>query len=372
MLGVEARGDVDDEPVVDVAPALAAELWRALAAQPLHRAVVRAGRHAQALAAVQRRHLDLGAADRLGDRERDLDLDVVALAPEDRAVLDVRHDEQVAGRAVVRPGRALAREPDPRALADAGRDVDAVALRRAHDALAVARRARVLDHGAGAAAAGARLRDREQALALRLEAAALAAGADLRRRPRLRAGAVAGRAPRRRRDRQRDLRPGDRVLEGDRDLGLEVGALLGPRPGARRAGGAAGAVEQVREDVAEPAGRLEAAEAALTGVPCAGARPAAPTAGAEEDPAAVVLLALVRVAHDVVGRLDLLEALLGRLVAGIAIRVVLARELAVRLLDLLGRRLAVDAQDGIWIAGGQLRPSYAATTTLAGRSTSSR
>src|SRR3954465_3040074 len=49
----------------------------------------------------------------------------------------------------------------------ARRDVHAVALRRAHGALAVARRARALDDGARPVAASARLGDREQALALR-------------------------------------------------------------------------------------------------------------------------------------------------------------------------------------------------------------
>src|SRR3954468_7631753 len=82
---------------------------------------------------------------------------------------------------------------------------------------------------------------------------------------------------------------------------------------------------------AEPAG-LEAAEAARARGPAA-PRPAAAPAGAEEDPAAVVLLALARAAHDVVGPLDLLEALLGLRAGRVAVRVVLARELAVGLLD---------------------------------------
>src|SRR4051794_232200 len=300
---------------------------------------------------MERRHLDLGAPDRLGDRERHLDLDVVALALEHRAVLHAGDHEQVAGRPAVAAGLALAGEADARALADAGGDVHAVALRRAHGALAVAGRARVLDDGARAVAAGARLRDREEALALRLEAAALAARADLRLGARPRAGPVAGRAARRHGDAERHLCALERLVERDADLGLEVAAALGLRAPRSRAALRA-APEQVREDVAEAAG-LEAAEAALA---TAGARPAAPATGAEEDPAAVVLLALVRVAHDVVGGLDLLEALLGLGVVRVAVRVVLARELAVGLLDLLGRRLAVDAEDGIWVSLGHLCP----------------
>src|SRR3954451_17650879 len=230
LLPAEAGGNVDDEAVVDVpaGPRAGAELRRALAAQALDGAVLRAGRDAESLRAMQRRHFDLGAADRLRDRERHLDLDVVALALEHRALLHVGHHEEVAGRAAVAAGLALAGEPHARALLDAGRDVHAVALRRPHDALAMARRARVLDHGAGALAAGARLGDREQPLALRLEAAALAARADLRLGARARAGAVARRAPRRHRDAERHLRALERLVERDVDLGLEIGAALGP------------------------------------------------------------------------------------------------------------------------------------------------
>ena len=105
------------------------------------------------------------------------------------------------------------------------------------------------------------------------------------------------------------------------------------------------------------------------GVEAAAAPPAAALRERVE-PAAVVLLALVGVAEDVVGGLDLLEALLGLGVVRVAVGVVLADELAVRLLDLVGRRLLVDAQDLVEVLGGIDR-SYAATTTRAGRITDS-
>src|SRR4029450_7993164 len=66
----------------------------------------------------------------------------------------------------------------------------------------------------------------------------------------------------------------------------------------------------------------------------------------------VVLLALLRVGENVVRRLDLLEALLGILVAGVRVRVVLARELPVRLLDLVLRRALGDAQDLVEVPSG--------------------
>src|SRR5262249_58139456 len=126
--------------------------------------------------------------------------------------------------------------PRPGAAGHAGGDVDAVLLDRADRARPRARRARVLDDRPGAATARARLRDREQALALGLDAPPLAARADLRRGTRLGAGAVAGPAHLRGRDGQRDLGALDRLVEGDRDLGLEVAATLGAPPPPAPAG----------------------------------------------------------------------------------------------------------------------------------------
>jgi hypothetical protein len=137
-------------------------------------------------------------------------------------------------------------------------------------------------------------------------------------------------------------------------LGLEVAAALGAR-GARAAAAAGGPADDVGEDVAE------AAEAAPE-------RAGVEAAGAAEDPAGVVGLALLGVGQDRVRLLHLLEALLGRLVARVAVGVVLARELAVGLLDLLVGGLLVDAERRVGISHGR-RHRYADTTTRAGRST---
>ena len=321
-----------------------AELRRSLAAQALDGAVGRARPHAQRLRAGERRDLDLGARERLGDREGHLDLDVLAFALEDRRGSHVGDDVEIARRPAARPGLALAGQADARALLDARRDVDAVALERAHRPRAVAGRAGILDHGARAAAARAGLGDREHALALGLDPAALAAWADLRRGAGLRAGPVAGRAQRLRGDRERDLRAGDRLLEGDRYLCLEVLSALGTGFGPRAAT-ARRPSEEVGEDVAHAGGVLEVE------VPKA-PEPAAGAGVRERAAAAVVLLALLGVREHVVGLGDLLEARLGLLVVGVAVGVVLARELAVGLLDLLGRRLLLDAERRVVVAGG--------------------
>src|SRR5690606_23006136 len=198
-------------------------------------------------------------------------------------------------------------------VADARRDVDPDRLGHALVALSAAGRARLLDHRAAAVAARARLGDREHALALGLDPAAVALRADLRAGARLGARAATGRARLRGGQAQRHLRAVYRLLEAERDLGLDVGAALGTGA-ASGAAPAAGPAEQVGEDVRQ---RPEVAEAA--------GEPARLAAG--EHAAAVVLLALLGVADQVVGGLDLLEALLGLLISRVAVRVVLAREL---------------------------------------------
>src|SRR3954447_16879032 len=194
-----------------------------------------AGGNADPLRAVQRRHLDGRAADRLGNRDRHVDLEVLALAPEDRRVGHARDDVEIARRPAAPPGLALAGEPDATAVLHAGRNVRAVALDLARLTGAVAGRARVLDLGPGAAALRAWLRDREEALALLLDAASVAARADGGRGARLRAAAAARRAGSRQRDRHRDLRALHRLLERDVHLGLEVAPALGPGAHARSA-----------------------------------------------------------------------------------------------------------------------------------------
>src|SRR5204863_7184318 len=241
-----------------------------------------------------------------------------------RRVGHARDHVEVAGRAASPARLALAGQANTAAVLHTGRDVDPVALDLLRLARPVAGRARLLDLRAGAAAPRARLRDREQPLPLRLDAAALAARADRRLRAGLGARAVAGGARRRQAHADGHLRALHRLLERDVDIRFEISPALGTRSAARA--GAAGA-EQVGEDVADPAEAAEAATAAAEGVRV--------EARAEDPAARVVALALVGVGQDGVRLLDLLEALLGRRVARVLVRVVLPRELAVGLLDLV-------------------------------------
>src|SRR5439155_26002197 len=99
-------------------------------------------------------------------------------------------------------------------------------------------------------------------------------------------------------------------------------------------------------DVLEP--RSPEREALNTDPPTSPARPRSPHAGESRGghlPDLVVLLALVFVTQDVVGRGDLLEPLLGLLVPCVGVRVVLLGEPSVGLLDLRGGGVLGNAQD---------------------------
>src|SRR5262245_39004825 len=65
----------------------------------------------------------------------------------------------------------------------------------------------------------------------------------------------------------------------------------------------------------------------------------------------IVLCPALLVAQHVVGFLHFLEACLGLFVPGIAVRMILARQLAVRFLDLVLGSVALDAQSFIEVAG---------------------
>src|SRR4029079_1840103 len=92
-----------------------------------------------------------------------------------------------------------------------------------------------------------------------------------------------------------------------------------------------------------PAGEEVAQVEPGRGVAEVGALEAPALAGPERAAEAVVLLAPVGIGERVVRLADRLEALLGRRVARVRVRVVAAGELAVGLLDLVGARPLGDA-----------------------------
>ena len=117
----------------------------------------------------------------------------------------------------------------------------------------------------------------------------------------------------------------------------------------------AAAAEHPAEDVADVA-EVEVAEVDVR----AAGRAGPPVLRAE----AVVLLALLRIGEHVVRALHLLEALLRLLVARVRVRMMLAREPAVRLLDLVVGGALLHAERVV-------RVRHSATITRAGRTTRS-
>src|SRR5205085_783739 len=166
------------------------------------------------------------------------------------------------------------------------------------------------------------------------------------------AGAVAGVAGELELHRHRRLHAAQRILERHAHLDLDIVPAL---PAALRLRTATAAVEETAEEISE----IEVAEVER--------RPARPRTAADATvrrPEAVVLLSLLRVGEDVVGALHLLEALL---VPRALVRVHLANELAVGLLDLVRSGVLGDAQDLVEAARQLPTPSRSPRVRAAAR-----
>ena len=265
--------------------------------------------------APERRDLHLGAEGRFPHGDRQLDVEIILAALEDRMRGDVNPEVEVPARAAADAGATLAGRADARAVPDTGGDLHfhAVAPRQAPGA--AARGTRRLALAARAAAGGAHLQllelHRPPGARLGFLEADLDLGLEVAAPPPARAASPERPArPRTRRPRTgRDARRGRR-----RSCGRTPRSHRG-RPTGRRARGS-------RQDPGPPAGRR-------TRRPRLGvARPVRPER--------VVPLPLLRVGEDLVGLVDLLEALGGGLVTRVLVGVVLPGELPVRLLDGLG------------------------------------
>src|SRR5262245_31760434 len=126
------------------------------------------------------------------------------------------------------------------------------------------------------------------------------------------------------------------LLEGDLEVIAEVVAAPRPRPAiAATPTEEAEALEEVLDDGAEA--------------------DIGPSADAGRRPEAVVVGALVGIGQDRVRLADLLEALLGFLVAGIAIGMVRPREVAVGFLQLAVVGVTADAENRVVVAGRHFR-----------------
>src|SRR5574343_1134040 len=321
------HGDV----AVQVARVAGAHALDALAAQAEGLAVLRALWQVDLGLAAERRDLD-GAAQRRGRHAHGHGaVQVVAVALEDVVLLDADLDVEVARRAAVHAGLAIARRADAHALVDAGRDLDLQRLLLLDLSLAVAAGAGGGNDLAAAVAVRAGLLDAEEALAHVHRAGALAGAAGLGRRAGLGAGAAAGLAAVPARDADLAVLAVRSLFERD----LHRVGQVGPAVDLLATAGAAAGTALAAEDVAEyvPEGLGEAAEAL-------GARTAAAHAAVGVHAGVAILVvgpALALVGEHLVGLLGLLEFLLRFLgtVPLVAVRVVLHGQLAVGLLDLV-------------------------------------
>src|SRR6185437_9948236 len=283
-----------------------------------------------------------------------------ALATEQLVRPDVHPHVQVAGRTTALARHALAGQPDPLPVGHAGGDLhgDRPGLRRHAGAPAV--RARVVDDRPGPAALPARLAERERTLVAGDQAGAQAGRALPRRGARAGAVATAGTAGGRAGQLQRDGHPVHGLREVEGHLGLHVGPAGRRRtpagPGVRTTATAEQTAEQVTQTAAgtrvRPGGALPEqvvqVEGRATGAAAARTEPAREAAArhatAEQRPRLVVLAPARLVREHPVRLGDLLEPGLRLGVTRVLVRVQLAGELAVRLLDVRTGGVLGDAQ----------------------------
>ena len=347
QLGLEL-GELGRHAHVDADPQIAAPATL----QAVHAAVAEheltaglgTGRHDDLLVAVERGQHHLRAECGLGDRDGDGREQVVAVTSEHVVLGNSDVHVQVAGTSAARADSAAPGEPQRGARVDARRHVDLVRLLGDPPTLAAAGRARSGDDLTEAAAPRARRRGDhlpEQALpnALHLPATvALRAGDRLRAGTGARTTAVVTAFCGTHVD--TDGGTEDGLLEADVGDHLEVLT-------ARRTDGPATTACTERTAPAEE-GVEQVAEATATAVEEVAVAAAGATDALLTEP--VVALTCLGVAEHLVGAGDLLEPLLGGGVTGVGVGVQLAGALSVRLLDLVGRGRAADAEQFVEVS----------------------
>src|ERR1019366_1303146 len=296
---------------------------------------LRPRRHLDRMLTIDSRDGDRVAEHRLRHRHRELVQQVLTTPHEVRMWFHAEPEVQVAGGAATWAGLAFAGQSQRHVIVDAGGNGHLDGVPPLDTALATADRARIRDHLSLAVTRRAR-RDAGDLAEDRLHrpahlSTALAGRALRGAGARFGAGAAALGALRRPRYLDSPLGAEDRLLEGDLDVHAQVVAALrtgvGPAPSAAPEEHVEEVERRVEREVAEI--RLRAVADVAEGV---------------------VTLPLLRIAQDRVRLADLLELLLGSLVAVVAVRVVLHGELAIRGLQLLRRRVARNAEHLVVVA----------------------
>ena len=332
---------LDEEVQMLVAACGRTQRGQALPAQADHLSALRSFRDPLLQLALEGRHLDLRAERGLRERDRHLAVEVLAVAREQGVGLHRDHHVEIARRAAGDSRLSLAREAQPRAVVDAGRHAHLDALQALDAPRAAAVRTALAHDLAGSGAIVAGTADSEEALLQHHLSAAPAARADFGAGAGTRPASATGLAGAHLRDLDLRLEAREHVVELDFQVVAEVGTALTASltPSARATS------EEISEEVVEDVS--EAAEVAEVGE-------AAGAAANALEAEAIVGPPLLRIGEHRVGLAGFLEALLGLGIFGIAVRVMLERELAISLLELALVRTTGDAQDFVVIALGQV------------------
>src|ERR1051325_9479950 len=305
---------------------------------------LRAGGNFHLDLALERRHVDLRAERGLHETDRHIADDVESFADEKRMLRDLDDDVQIAGLPAIGAAFAFVPELQARAVIDAGRNLDAERVELARSARAAAFAARLGDERALSAALAAGAGHSKEALLKANLPTAAAGRACLRRCAGFGAAAVAGFARAVARDFDLFLDAENGFLESDVEV---VAQIVTAAPAPPRAGATA---EEFAEDIAE-----YVLEARGVKIETAGKRSAVAERGVTE---LVILRALLGIAEDGIRLRDFLEALLRLFVSGIAVGMILERQLAVGFFELFFVGVTGDTEDFVVIAlAVQFEPS---------------
>src|ERR1700682_2896951 len=336
----------DRDMAEEVAIATAAYAFDALSPQSKDLSCLRFRGDLDFGVAVQRRDLDFAAHGRGRKTDRHLAVKIVVLALEDRMLLQVHDHIEVAVRAPVQSCLAFTRESDAIVTIDSGRNLDRQGLALSDAARAAAGRAWLGHDLATAVTLRTRLLDREKNLRDAHLPLAVARRTGFGLRSRFGAAAMARRTLLHRRNADLGFGAARCFFERQFEIVAKVGAS---EDAAAATAGTALAAENFAEDVTEGVGKTaEALRAAAEASRTRGAK-----AGRRIDagvPELVVGGALASVGEDLVRFLRLLEFVFRALVVGIAVRMMLHRQLAISLLDVIFGRIAIDAECRIVVA----------------------
>ena len=295
-------------------------------------------RNLQLHATIKGRHFQLTTQGGIGVADGHFAVQVLAVALEDLVLTHTDHHVQVASRATMGTGLALAREADAVAGIDTCRHLDRQRLVFFDTPFAVARGARVGNDLALAMAARAGLLHREEALlhAHLTDAAARRAGR--RGRTLLGTGTVARLAIDQGRNADADRGATYRFFQVQLQGVAQVAAALGTATSATTA-----AAKEVAEYITEDVGEVGATEAGTA------------AAHAWVDTGMAILVerrALAGIRQHFVGLVGLLEHVFRLFVTRVAVRVVLHRQTAVSLFEVSFTGAALDTQNLIVITLG--------------------